>query len=419
MLEMVIRTMKLRMWQAMALARRVGVQTALVMGLWTFSGIGPLLPKLIQINVSIPTLAFLIELTKLSGCLLWIWLYPLLYNVFWEQRGYRPELTHRDSETTFAEPLENVVELDRFGEVIPASPVSHLSPVDLEIEIGTPSKPLIRSFRPVRRKDLLKGFGWQLAWRFAIIAGLYVIVNNLKLYAQVQLDPGTFTLLNNISILTTALLYRVVMQRRLTSYQYVALIMLVTGLFTSKMTIVLGASNHQNIVSADEKSASELFARGLLVMIFASLSSSAADVGIEYAFKEFGKQHHFVAQSLSLYIFGVIFNALAIGVVNWATLAEEYATILNMGTEWILVLSYSINGLLIGLILRFVMGGNLTKMFVDAGALLETLIFETLLLHIVPGVDLLVGVVAIYCGIFIWSSEQEACDKLNGTVGGH
>ena len=120
----------------------------------------------------------------------------------------------------------------------------------LILELGTPSKPLYKTFQPVRRKDLLEGFGWQSAWRFAIIAALYVAVNNLKLYAQIALDPGTYTLLNNISILTTAFLYRIVMRRRLTNYQYVALLLLVTGLFTSKMTIVLGASHHQAVIDA-------------------------------------------------------------------------------------------------------------------------------------------------------------------------
>ena len=80
-------------------------------------------------------------------------------------------------------------------------------------------------------------------------------------------------------------------------------------------------------------------------MIIASLSSSSADVGIEYAFKgehrsflfldalkrctflirffrlEF-RHHHFVAQSLSLYLFGVLFNGIMICIVNWQTLAE-------------------------------------------------------------------------------------------------
>ena len=90
-----------------------------------------------------------------------------------------------------------------------------------------------------------------------------------------------------------------------------------------------------------------------------------------------------------------------------------------MDAEWLLVFTYAFNGVLIGLVLRYLLSGNLTKMFVDAGALLETLVAETLFLHIVPGIDLLVGVVTIYCGIYLWMSEADACDKLNGTVHGH
>ncbi len=69
----------------------------------------------------------------------------------------------------------------------------------------------------------------------------------MKLYAQLHLDPGTFTLLNNLSIPFAAILFRIVMRRKLTAYQVCALVILVTGLVTSKLTVVMGGSHHQHL----------------------------------------------------------------------------------------------------------------------------------------------------------------------------
>lgn len=122
-------------------------------------------------------------------------------------------------------------------------------------------------------------------------------------------------------------------------------------------------------------------------MIIASLCSSLADVGVEFAFKHWAEYQHFVAQSISLYFFGVIFNGLAIAVLKWGNelfsanldhsvilyvsfvgvLIEEYAMVLNLGWGWVLVFMYSWGGMLIGFIFRFSVGGNITKIFGDAG----------------------------------------------------
>ncbi len=326
--------------------------------LFIVSGINPVLPKLVTLSVSVPSVIFLSELSKLVMVLLFLWLYPLIYNHYHERKG--------------------------------------------------------DAFEPVRRRDMLKGLG---AWRFGLIAGLYLLVNNLKLYAQLQLDPGTFTLLNNLSIPMAAFLFRIVMRRKLTPYQVCALVILVTGLVTSKLTVVMGSSHHHHlhdsVAVAKEKAATASFMAGLVVMLIASLCAAVGDVGAEFAFKEWSHKQHFVAQSLSLYAFGVLFNLVAIAVANWNEMAEEYARILELGLGWTVVLGNALNGILIGLVFRYSAGGNLSKIFADAGALLLTLSLAAVLLQQIPKLDVVCGLVSIYTGIYIYSSQAEECEKLN------
>lgn len=239
----------------------------------------------------------------------------------------------------------------------------------------------------------------------------------MKLYAQLQLDPGTFTLLNNLSIPFAAILFRIVMRRKLTSYQVCALVILVTGLVTSKLTVVMGGTHHQHlqdsVAEARARAAANSFAAGLLVMVIASLCSAVGDVGAEFAFKEWQHKQHFVAQSLSLYAFGVLLNLLVILVTNWSELAEEYARILELGAGWVIVCGNAFNGILIGMVFRYSVGGNLNKIFADAGGLLLTLTLAAVLLGQVPRLDVWCGLVSIYTGIYIYSSQSHECEKLN------
>ena len=130
------------------------------------------------------------------------------------------------------------------------------------------------------------------------------------------------------------------------------------------------------------------------------------------------------------YFFGFVLNLVLAVVLSWSHLAEEYALVLDLGAGWIVVLGMALNGVLIGLVFRFSEGGNITKIFADAGALLLTLLLTALALHQYPSLDMIcgtknetllsfvseqqkVGLIAIYTGIYIYSSEGPACEKLN------
>jgi hypothetical protein len=64
---------------------------------------------------------------------------------------------------------------------------------------------------------------------------------------------------------------------------------------------------------------------------------------------------------------------------------------LELGSGFILVLAQAVNGILIGLVFRFSLGGNITKIFADAGALLLTLFLAAVLLRQFPTLDMICG----------------------------
>jgi drug/metabolite transporter (DMT)-like permease len=126
-------------------------------------------------------------------------------------------------------------------------------------------------------------------------------------FAMLHLDTGTFILLNNLSIPMAAILFRIFMKRQLTTYQYCALVVLVTGLVTSKLFTIMGSHHPVLFHNATEISSSSAatdsgnsFAVGVVVMLIAACAAAAGDVGAEFAFKMWAHKQHFVAQSIML-----------------------------------------------------------------------------------------------------------------------
>jgi hypothetical protein len=62
-------------------------QSSLLIGLFLVAGTSPILPKLLHLRLSVPSIICLAEVTKLVLVLLFLWLYPLFFNSYHEWRG--------------------------------------------------------------------------------------------------------------------------------------------------------------------------------------------------------------------------------------------------------------------------------------------------------------------------------------------
>ena len=69
---------------------------------------------------------------------------------------------------------------------------------------------------------------------YAIPGILYFINNNLAVHIQLQMDPASYQILSNFKIVTTAILYRIIIKQKLTRKQWFAISLLFfSGLFYS------------------------------------------------------------------------------------------------------------------------------------------------------------------------------------------
>jgi probable UDP-sugar transporter A4 len=66
---------------------------------------------------------------------------------------------------------------------------------------------------------------------YSIPGVLYFINNNLAVHMQLQMDPASYQVLSNFKIVTTAILYRIIMKQKLSRQQWFAVSLLFFGGF--------------------------------------------------------------------------------------------------------------------------------------------------------------------------------------------
>lgn len=134
---------------------------------------------------------------------------------------------------------------------------------------------------------------------FSIPAALYCVNNNIAVHMQMQMDPATFQILSNLKILTTALLYRLIIQRPITYVQWLSLILLT----------IAGVSHSYGGLQDKENVKQDVFItwQGLSMMLMYCIFSALAGVYSEYILKRH-KQLSLAVQNMILYIFGVMLN---------------------------------------------------------------------------------------------------------------
>lgn len=82
---------------------------------------------------------------------------------------------------------------------------------------------------------------WNTWVLFPVPSLIYVVHNNVQFYMLKYLNPSTYQILGNLKIITTGLLFRIFLGRRLSTLQWVALMLLMVGATTSQVRALLVA----------------------------------------------------------------------------------------------------------------------------------------------------------------------------------
>ncbi|XP_041363658.1 probable UDP-sugar transporter protein SLC35A4 [Gigantopelta aegis] len=231
---------------------------------------------------------------------------------------------------------------------------------------------------------------------FTVPALLYCINNNIAVHMQVDMDPTTYQVLSNLKIGTTAVLYRIVIKRKLSSMQWFALCLLtVAGILDS----------YGGIHSREGKSAGEihLTIRGLIMISIYCIISGLSGVYTEYVLKaNFQTSLHL--QNILLYVFGIILNG-TVWLLQTSTNPdsdEPYDLFKGFSLyTWVIIITQACNGLIMSVIMKY--RSNITRLFIISCAMLLTTLMSVIIFNLKLNVFFITAFILIIVALFLYN----------------
>ncbi|XP_069510339.1 probable UDP-sugar transporter protein SLC35A4 [Ambystoma mexicanum] len=197
---------------------------------------------------------------------------------------------------------------------------------------------------------------WRLAAPFAISALLYGANNNLVVQMQHFMDPSTYQVLSNLKIGSTAMLYSVFLNHRLSIRKWLALSLLVVA------GVCYTYGGIRDLQSPPLEMQLHITLPGLGMMFVYCLISGLSAVYTELILKT--QQLSLNLQNLYLYSFGIMMNFLLHMVDGQRRGFFEGFSV------WvaIVVASQALNGLIMSAVMKH--SSNITRLFIISSSML-------------------------------------------------
>ncbi|CAF0923111.1 unnamed protein product [Adineta ricciae] len=236
---------------------------------------------------------------------------------------------------------------------------------------------------------------------YAIPGVLYFINNNLAVYIQLQMDPASYQILSNFKIVTTAILYRLIIKQKLTRKQWFAISLLFfSGLFYS-----LGAISDPTKNDVTQKR--RMYIRPLgLPMVFAYCTfSGLAGVYNEWILKKHYSESLHV-QNIYLYTYGTLLNLIpSVGI---PLLKSQSLSQLNIFKgfsiyTWLIIITQALNGLFMSVVIKHT--SNIIRLFVISFSLVVTAVLSVLVFGLTLNIYFFSSFAAMTCALYLYYSK--------------
>ncbi|OAY71020.1 CMP-sialic acid transporter 1 [Ananas comosus] len=226
---------------------------------------------------------------------------------------------------------------------------------------------------------------WKSMRLFPIPSIIYLVHNNVQFATLTYVDPSTYQIMGNLKIVTTGILFRLFLRRKLSNLQWMAIVLLAVGTTTSQ------------VKGCGEKSCDSLFSapiQGYMLGILSACFSALAGVYTEYLMKK--NNDSLFWQNVQLYTFGAIFNMawLILGDFKagfergpwWQRLFDGYTV-----TTWLVVFNLGSTGLLVSWLMKY--ADNIVKVYSTSMAMLLTMVLSIFLFNLRPTIQLFLGII--------------------------
>ncbi|GHP04272.1 hypothetical protein PPROV_000302600 [Pycnococcus provasolii] len=240
---------------------------------------------------------------------------------------------------------------------------------------------------------------------FPVPSIIYLVHNNVQFVFLSYVDPSTYQILGNLKILTTGVLLRVLLGRKLTPLQWIALGLLTAGAATSQLSGC--AANGGSSLSAP--------ALGYFWGIVSAFLSGFAAAYTEFVMKRNSDDLYW--QNCQLYAFGTVFNLMRLaydGVTETTPRLSEDGQPLHWLfdmlhgyslTTWLVVSNLAFTGLLVSWIMKF--ADSIVKVYATSMAMLVTMLASVAFFGLSPTPQLFLGIVIASASLQIYYLKPE------------
>lgn len=234
---------------------------------------------------------------------------------------------------------------------------------------------------------------------FAVPAGLYIVQNRLVFEALRHLSPPEYQMLNNMKLLTTSAVYRMVMQRRLTILQWLALVLLAVGMTVATMEPVVVSDARSVAATRDETEGGALV--GLGCMLIVAWCSAFASVSNEWLIK---RSTGVLEANFWLYVFGLFPCCWQI----WAT-PGAWPRLLRLEgfsmLTWSIIFCNAVLGQTIAFLLRH--ADSIVKLYAVCAAMAFTTAMSVLLFGFEVRFNMVAGYLTTAVSMGLYYTPQE------------
>ena len=167
--------------------------------------------------------------------------------------------------------------------------------------------PIGQDWQSSLKKDLQEHTSWRSFLEFGLPAAIYALENNINYWALKNLKtPMAFVVFGHVETPLVAFLSILVLRRRYTGYQWMAIFLLVDGVMQTEMAICEAEGNGRCSRLADFPIAS------LAAVMLSRAVAAVAGISTEFLFKR-RLDTSIYLQNIQLYSFGVLTNLLILG----------------------------------------------------------------------------------------------------------
>ncbi|CDP14485.1 unnamed protein product [Coffea canephora] len=216
---------------------------------------------------------------------------------------------------------------------------------------------------------------------------LSTTLDEVSYYIFAYVDAPGYQILKNFNIISTGVLYRIILKKKLSETQWAAFVLLCAGCTTAQLN---PSSDH----------VLQTPFQGWLMAIVMALLSGFAGVYTESIIKK-RPSRNINVQNFWLYVFGMVFNAIAI-------LVQDFDAVANKGffhgyslITVLMILNHALSGIAVSMVMKY--ADNIVKVYATSVAMLLTAIVSVFLFGFHLSLAFFLGSIVVSVSIYLHS----------------